>query len=97
MTGFSTTLFIIAFISIFQRYFNQHNDKYRYLSDSAYWVFASHSIFLVAIAIPMAHRQWPAELKFAIVVIGATALCLFTYQYWVRSTWLGVLLNGKRY
>ncbi len=97
MSGFAVTFFIAAFIGIFQRHFNARNETYRYLSDSAYWVFASHSIFIVALAIPMAHFNWPAEVKFLIVVIGATYFSMLTYRKFVRTTWLGELLNGKRY
>jgi glucan biosynthesis protein C len=95
--GVSVTLFIAAFIGLFQRYFSEFSETKRYLSDSAYWVFCSHSIFLVALAIPMAYLNWPAEVKFLIVITGTCYLCLFSYKYFVRSTWLGQLLNGRRY
>ncbi|MGH1372658.1 MAG: acyltransferase family protein [Cellvibrionaceae bacterium] len=96
-SGLSVMLFMVAFIGLFQRYFGEFNRRYRYLSDSAYWVFVSHSIFLVALAFPMAHLHWPAEAKFLIVTLGATLLCLLSYHHCVRNTVLGVLLNGRRY
>lgn len=95
--GMSITLFIAAFIGLFQRYFSEFSETKRYLSDSAYWVFCSHSIFLVALAIPMAYLNWPAEVKFLIVITGTCYLCLLSYKHLVRSTWLGQLLNGRRY
>ncbi|MFT6311490.1 MAG: hypothetical protein ACJAQS_001864 [Porticoccus sp.] len=89
MNGVSITLFIAAFIGIFQRYFGEFSETKHYRSDSAYWVFCSHSIFLVALAIPMAHLNWPAEIKFLIVATGTCYLCLLSYKHLVRSTWLG--------
>jgi glucan biosynthesis protein C len=84
--GVSVTLFIAAFIGLFQRYFSEFSETKRYFSDSAYWVFCSHSIFLVALAIPMAYLNWPAEVKFLIVITGTCYLCLLSYKYFVRST-----------
>jgi hypothetical protein len=95
--GVSVTLFIAAFIGLFQRYFSEFSETKRYFSDSAYWVFCSHSIFLVALAIPMAYLDWPAEVKFLLVITGTCYLCLLSYKHLVRSTWLGQLLNGRRY
>ncbi|MCH8830819.1 MAG: hypothetical protein IID45_14685, partial [Planctomycetes bacterium] len=34
--------------------------------------------------------------KFAAVFAVATALSLLTYEYCVRRTWVGTLLNGRR-
>ena len=39
----------------------------------------------------------PVEIKFLLAIIGTSAICLITYIYLVRSTLIGVLLNGKRY
>ncbi len=96
-SGFTVAFFMVALLGLFQRYFHQHSPFKRYLSDSAYWVFVSHSVFLVALAFPMAHLGWSAIVKFQIVTIGAVFLCLLTYHYGVRNTALGVLLNGRRH
>ena len=95
-TGVSTFSFICFFTGLFERYFSGHSDLGRYFSDSAYWVFLSHSAFLVAFAIPMAHLPWPAELKFLIVSIATVLCCWLSYDWWVRPTWIGEVLNGRR-
>jgi hypothetical protein len=38
----------------------------------------------------------PALAKFCIVTATALAFSLLTYHAWVRYTWLGAWLNGKR-
>jgi len=96
-TGFSTFAFICFFAGLFERYFAGHSEIGRYFSDSAYWVFLSHSAFLVAFAIPMAHLPWPAEVKFLIVSVATAICCWLTYDWWVRPTWVGKVLNGKRH
>lgn len=96
-TGVATFAFICFFTGLFERYFSAHSDMGRYFSDSAYWVFLSHSAFLVAFAIPMAHLPWPAEVKFLIVSVATVLCCWLTYDWWVRPTWVGKVLNGKRH
>jgi hypothetical protein len=38
----------------------------------------------------------PPEAKFLIVVFVATLVCLAMYQMFVRYTFIGVMLNGRR-
>jgi glucan biosynthesis protein C len=54
--------------------------------------------------IPVGFASWwmlqydlPAILKFLMVVSFATILCFLTYHYGVQSTWISVLLNGRRF
>ena len=43
-------------------------------------------------------RPWanPAELKFIGLVVVITAILLCSYQAFVRHTWVGRILNGRR-
>lgn len=38
----------------------------------------------------------PALAKMAINIAATTLVCLASYQLFVRSTWVGILLNGRR-
>ena len=95
-TAISVYSFICAFIGLFNHYLSRYNRVIRYVSDSAYWIFIFHSIPLVMIALPM--YSWPvaAEIKFLITCLGTYVVCLLSYHYWVRSTWVGELLNGRK-
>jgi hypothetical protein len=35
--------------------------------------------------------------KFVLGIAGAVPILVWTYDAWVRNTWLGVMLNGRRY
>ncbi|MDX1734771.1 MAG: acyltransferase family protein [Halioglobus sp.] len=95
--GLSVAFFVAGFTGLFSRYFSGYNPWVRYLSDSAYWVYILHQSALLFFAVPLYHWGAPAELKFLLVCIGATALCLASYDLLVRNSWLGAFLGGRRY
>ncbi|MBB6522660.1 acyltransferase family protein [Pseudoteredinibacter isoporae] len=95
-TAISVYSFICAFIGLFNHYLNRYNRVIRYVSDSAYWIFVFHSIPLVVIALPMYYWSVAAEIKFLITCGGTYVVCFWTYHYWVRSTRMGELLNGRK-
>ena len=76
---------------------NFKSSKYlQYLTDSSYWVYLSNMpivIFLQLILIPL---NISVFIKFIIVFIGAFTLSMITYEYFVRYTFIGALLNKKR-
>ena len=41
--------------------------------------------------------EWPALAKIAVNIAATTVVCLASYHLFVRSTWVSVLLNGKRH
>ena len=79
------------------RFIRGENPTIRYLADSSYWLYIMHLPLLVALGAVVASWQLPAGLKLLLVVLAATAILLGSYHVMVRSTWLGALLNGKRY
>lgn len=91
------SLFIFGFIGLFLRYFSNHSPRMRYISDSSYWVYLLH-LPLTAL-LPGLIGEWnlPAVVKFLIVVVITTIICFVTYHYFVRSTFIGKFLNGRKY
>ena len=56
-----------------------------------------HLVLIVWTVGLLAPVDVPAFVKFAIVLTGTTVMATITYHYFVRSTAVGALLNGRRY
>ncbi|WP_321477182.1 acyltransferase family protein [uncultured Paludibaculum sp.] len=96
-TALTAWFMIFGLIGLFLRYCSQPSARHRYLSDSAYWLYIVHPPVLVALQIPMMPLPWPAEVKALIGLFAAVPILLASYHYFVRSTWIGVILNGRKY
>ena len=90
-------LFLFGIMGTFMRFFSSSNSKMRYISDSSYWVYLIHLPLTGFIPGLMINLNFPTHFKFLIVLLTTSVICLFTYHYFVRSTFIGKFLNGKRY
>ena len=68
----------------------------RYFSDASYWIYLMHLPLVVAGQLLVLH--WPIHyhLKFLLVCVGVSLILLVTYQFGVRYTMIGRMLNGPR-
>jgi len=68
----------------------------RWLSDSAYWVYLVHLPIVALLLIAM--RDWSVGpwVRFVAIVVITTAVTLASYQWGVRYSFIGKLLNGPR-
>ena len=90
-------VFIFGITGLFIRYGSNHSSTMRYVSDSSYWVYLVH-LPLTAI-MPSLISGWPltATLKFFFVLIASGIISFVTYHYFVRETFVGKFLNGRKY
>ena len=84
-------------IGLFESQINQFNPIGRFLSDSAYWMYLIHLPIVNLISFYMFQFPLLPEIKFLISIFSTLFLTLITYKVFVRSTYLGFLLNGKIY
>lgn len=68
----------------------------RWLSDSAYWVYLVHLPLVGLLMVTAA--DWPVSpwIKFFLIVSVTSVLTLYSYQWFVRYTFIGRMLNGPR-
>jgi peptidoglycan/LPS O-acetylase OafA/YrhL len=90
-------LMFFSCLSLFLRHASSGSPRWRYLSDSAYWIYMVHPVFLVMIQIPLLFVPMRGEWKALLCLLLATPLLLWSYDRFVRNTWIGVILNGRRY
>lgn len=88
---------VYALIGLFQRYLSKPSKTMRYLSDASYWIYLVHLIPCMLLPVWLHDKIQSAELKFAITVVVASLFCVSTYQLFVRPTFVGQFLNGRRY
>jgi glucan biosynthesis protein C len=92
-----TWLFSFAVIGLGTRFLAHRSRWLGYLADSSYWVYLVHMPLTILFGAWLYGTPWPALAKIAFNIGATTLVCLATYQLFVRSTWVGALLNGRRH
>lgn len=89
-------LMTFALTGWFLRFKGQYQPWMRYLADASYWCYLIHLPLVVWLQVLVA--KWPVNgwVKFAGINLVAMVVLLLTYQWFVRYTWIGRLLNGPR-
>jgi glucans biosynthesis protein C len=91
-----TILLTIGLIGVFLKFFDAPTFIGQYISSSAYWVYLIHMPIMLGLQLILISSPVPGLLRFPIVIIGCLFLSFVSYHYLVRSTWIGLMLNGKR-
>jgi glucan biosynthesis protein C len=69
----------------------------RYLADSSYWLYLMHVPALFFFHVLFKPLDWHWSVKYVLSIAGAMPILLLSYHYFVRFTFIGAILNGKRY
>ncbi len=94
---FCCWLLIFGVSGLFIRFGSHHSAKMRYISDSSYWVYLLHLPLTIIIPALIADWDIAASLKFLFVTTTTSIICFTTYHYFVRNSFIGEFLNGRRY
>ncbi len=86
----------VALVGLFLRFLPRQNRVMRYLADSAYWVFLVHMLGTIGFGVLLYNTPLGALPRMGINIVATTVCCLVSYHLFVRRTWIGVLLNGRR-
>lgn len=79
-----------------KRWLDRKRATMRWLADASYWVYLVHLPLLFAIQYRLLDLQMHWSAKFAIATTATFALSFASYQWLVRPTPIGWLLDGKR-
>jgi len=90
-------LFIFGITELFIRYGSNYSSRMRYISNASYWVYLIHLPLTILFPVIVWKLPIGAILKFLLVLLGTTIVCFVTYHYFVRNTFIGKFLNGRKY
>jgi hypothetical protein len=82
---------------LFMRYAGSGSPRWRYVSDSSYWVYLVHLPLGGFVCAFVAELPLPVWIQFPMAMAGVAWLSFLTYDVGVRTTFLGRFLNGRKY
>ena len=94
--GLYTWLMIGGLLGLFQRHFTTNRGAWKYLAEASYWCYLAGFPLQTALQIWLAPYRVPILAEFLFVNVVTFTLLLFSYEYCVRQSWIGLMLNGKR-
>lgn len=89
-------LMVFSLMGISHELISRGNKVWRYVSNVAYWVYLTHlPLILVAQDIV---QTWdlPGAVKFGLVCSGVVGVLLLIYQFFLRYTFVGTMLNRNQ-
>jgi peptidoglycan/LPS O-acetylase OafA/YrhL len=89
-----TTTF--AAIGLALRFLSGFSPVRRYLADASYWLYLVHMPIVMALQVAVSQLDWPWSLKFAAIMLVAMPVMFASYQWLVRNSFIGAVLNGRR-
>lgn len=73
-----------------------HSPARRYLADASYWIYIGHLPLIMALQVAFRNVGWSPWLECLAILAITFGLLLASYDLFVRSTFLGAILNGRR-
>jgi len=79
------------------RFLSNYSATRRYLADASYWIYLAHLPVVAALQIWVSH--WPLHwsVKYPFILVASFAVLFASYHFLVRPTFIGQLLNGRKY
>ncbi len=89
-------LMCFGLIGLFRLIADRERSWVRYLSDASYWLYLWHLPLIVVVFELLVGWQLGSHFKFVLINVSVTGILLVVYQFGVRYTPIGTMLNGKR-
>lgn len=94
--GLAMVTLVFGSVGLFVRFFPRESGLWRYIADSSYWLYIVHMPIVVWLQVVLHPFPLHWLLKLTLVLAVSTPVMLLTYHYCVRSTFIGLVLNGRR-
>jgi len=79
------------------RFLSNYSATRRYIADASYWVYIVHLPVVAALQVWVGHWNMPWYVKFPFIVVTSFVILFASYHWLVRSSFIGQLLNGRKY
>lgn len=89
-------LMVFGAMGLFAAVYSDESRVMRYLSDSSYWLYLAHMPVVVIGQYLIADWPLPSVVKIGLLLAVVSGLLLLSYDWLVRYTWIGRMLNGPR-
>jgi glucans biosynthesis protein C len=87
----------LGFLGVFGRFCANPSPWRRYVTDASYWIYIVHLPLVVALQVALGRLPIPWPIKYPFICVVSLVLLFLSYHYLVRTTFIGVQLNGRRY
>lgn len=87
----------LAVLGVATRFLSQANATIRYVADASYWIYLVHLPVVVALQVVVGRLPLHWAIKFPLILVVSLTVLFASYRYLVRSTFVGLLLNGRKY
>ena len=79
------------------RFLSNYSAVRRYIADASYWIYLAHLPVVAALAVWVGH--WPLHwgVKYPFILVVSFGVLFLSYHFLVRPTFIGQLLNGRKY
>jgi glucan biosynthesis protein C len=96
LNSITTCSLTVGIIGLFLRFADSPNDKITYIVNSAYWVYLIHFFIAILLSGLINDLAVSVYMKFILVLSITTIISLTSYHFFVRKTFIGSFLNGKK-
>jgi len=79
------------------RFLSNYSAVRRYIADASYWIYLAHLPVVAALAVWVGHWQLHWSVKYPFILVVSFAVLFLSYHFLVRPTFIGKLLNGRKY
>jgi peptidoglycan/LPS O-acetylase OafA/YrhL len=86
-----------AVIGLALKFLAGHSPARRYIADASYWLYLIHLPIIMALQVAVAPLVWPWWVKFPLILAVAFPIMFASYHLLVRHSFIGSLLNGRKY
>ena len=87
---------VFGFLGAMMRWCSGRHESVRYTNEASFWLYLAH--FPIVCAMQLVVWQWQLNPFWKLLIVASTgvSVSLLIYQYCVRYSWLGAVINGRR-